>query len=1086
MTSVNRFRLTLVGLACIIAAPLRAGEPAYDLDIEPQPLAKALKAFAEQSGLQVVYYSELADGEDSPEVSGTMTADQAMTQLLASTGLTFDTMGDDTVVIEVAMGAADQGGDSDLENLTPQPMLMAQNAGNQTSLDESRELGEGAKREDSAVMESNGNTDSRGQIETIVVTGTRNTGIRRYEDDAQPYVVFEAAQIENSFATNLEDLLRTRLPQNTVRAPLSLDQTQGQTRGNQSSIDLRGLGTDQTLILVNGRRLPARSDGGFSRGQPDINGIPLSAVERIEVLPTTASGIYGGGATGGVINIILKRQYTGFDINFRYDNVFDTDVAQRRIEASGGFSVENGRTNVLLTASYSDSNELLEGDRGFAQRGRDLLFRNNPDELLSLLGFPASTPNIRSLAGDLVLDDGTPLNSPITFIPIGYPGAGDDGGAALVANAGQFNLDLPNDAFGTGNSLVNNPVTSSGSLYITREFAPWLEASLDVNYFSNEGRINRGFQGTFGLIGADVPSNPFDNDIFVLVSSPDPSAVSPARSTTDTFQAIGGVDIELPGNWGAQVEYNWGSSETFSKSFVPGLMPSFRSAASSGEVDILRDLNRFPIDIEPFAFREPTTVSGPREAIARITSVRASGPFFAAPGGEILLSTSIARRIDEIRPSFAQITSGSSGRQTISFTPPSKQQVDSIYLEALIPAVSESNAKSWVRELDVQLAVRYEDYETTLPELTETIVVSSREDPPPEFGLTTTGLSSTSFTVALRYVPIDGVALRASFATGFLPPTLEQLSIPSSSIREFPSFTHERPDPKRGGVGGNNTLPIESTFGGNPNLDPEDSESYSAGIILTPRFLEGLRISADYTYIEKTGEIISPSVLDIFQFEDQLPGRVTRAPLTPEDAARGFTGGEITAFDASFLNFASSSVEAYDFQVDYLWETERSGTFNAYVIATLQTTLDSQILPSVPTIDTIGFANGPLEWRANMGLFWEQGPWSLGWSAQYYDSYKIYRADDTVEEIEMAVLDQGSSKIPSQIYHDLFANIRLDELKLFRGTAFQGLEAHIGIQNVLNEEPPIIATTAFTGGGGYSTYGDPRLRRYSIQLRKSF
>ncbi len=125
MTSVNRFRLALVGLVFMITVPAWAGEPAYELDIEPQPLAKALKVFAEQSGLQVVYYSEIADGEKSPEVSGTMTAATAMTQLLAGTDLTFDTMGEDTVVVETTI-TADQGGDSDSKNSLPTPVLMAQ------------------------------------------------------------------------------------------------------------------------------------------------------------------------------------------------------------------------------------------------------------------------------------------------------------------------------------------------------------------------------------------------------------------------------------------------------------------------------------------------------------------------------------------------------------------------------------------------------------------------------------------------------------------------------------------------------------------------------------------------------------------------------------------------------------------------------------------------------------------------------------------------------------------------------------------------------------------------------------------------
>src|SRR5262249_12988447 len=147
-------------------------------------------------------------------------------------------------------------------------------------------------------------SDANGYAEILVVgRKTLNTGIRRSEDDPQPYIVFDAKQIQNSQASDLESFLANRLPMNgsigrSIQSAASLS-------GNQSNISLRGLGANQTLILVDGRRLLSSYNGGdFNQG--DINGIPLSAIERIEVLPTTASGIYGGGATGGAINIITK------------------------------------------------------------------------------------------------------------------------------------------------------------------------------------------------------------------------------------------------------------------------------------------------------------------------------------------------------------------------------------------------------------------------------------------------------------------------------------------------------------------------------------------------------------------------------------------------------------------------------------------------------------------------------------------------------------------------------------------------------------------------------------------------------------
>ena len=496
----HRLAAVLFAVVSLVIAPTTWAQPDQPVTIsieESQSLSDALQSFADQTDLQVIFFADITEGKTTSGVEGEYPVDAALDTLLADTGLSY-TFIDDTAVSVQAV-ATDTGGASDSKNSNPAPVLMAQRVASEEQARQKRE----EDGDEEIARESTGDDDDnvRGQIETIVVVGSRNAGIRRYEDDAQPYVVFEASEIEMSSANNLEDFLRDRLPQNAVQVPFSLNQgTFSQAAGNQSSINLRGLGTDQTLVLINGRRLASRSSGGFNRQQSDINAIPMSTIERIEILPSTASGIYGGGATGGVINIVLKRQYSGTDITVGYDNTFDTDTATRRIDATGGFGFEGGRTNVLWSLSYSDSNELVEADRGFGQRSRNLFFRNDPDQLLTSTRVLSSTLNIASAdGGDLVLDDGTALGSPITFVPIGYAGPSSDGGTAFVNNAGQFNLELPRGPLGQRNSLVNNPEITSGSLLIEREFAPWLNLFADVAYYSNEGRTNRSFSSTFGF-----------------------------------------------------------------------------------------------------------------------------------------------------------------------------------------------------------------------------------------------------------------------------------------------------------------------------------------------------------------------------------------------------------------------------------------------------------------------------------------------------------------------------------------------------------------------------------------------------------
>ena len=347
MTSVNRFRFALVGLAFIVTVPVWAGEPAYDLDIEPQPLAKALKAFAEQSGLQVVYYSELADGEESPEVSGTMTADQAMTQLLASTGLTFDTMGEDTVVVEtVAIGVADERGASDSKNLTPQPMLMAQNQTppQETPNNQSQTIGiDGAKDEEEV-------------LEEIIVTGSLIKGIA---PKSSPIISISQEDIRRSGYATISEYLEF-LPQNFADSPSDDGLLSSINEG--SSINLRGLGANETLTLVNGRRLASASTfGSFV----DISQIPVTAVDRVEILLDGASAVYGADAVAGVVNIILKQDQEGLLVRARYGTVTNGSQDEIRLSATGGHAWDSG--NVALSYEYYDRNPLPSDERDFIE-----------------------------------------------------------------------------------------------------------------------------------------------------------------------------------------------------------------------------------------------------------------------------------------------------------------------------------------------------------------------------------------------------------------------------------------------------------------------------------------------------------------------------------------------------------------------------------------------------------------------------------------------------------------------------------------------------------------------------------------------
>jgi outer membrane receptor protein involved in Fe transport len=276
---------------------------------------------------------------------------------------------------------------------------------------------------------------------------------------------------------------------------------------------------------------------------------------------------------------------------------------------------------------------------------------------------------------------------------------------------------------------------------------------------------------------------------------------------------------------------------------------------------------------------------------------------------------------------------------------------------------------------------------------------------------------------------------------------------------------------------------------GRQNIQPEQSESWSAGVILTPRFLPGMRVSVDYTKIRKVNEIQTPSIQFIVENETAFPDRIVRGANLPGDPA-GWAG-PIVSLDGTLINIAKTSLEAFDVQADYMLDTQRHGQFRWYALATFQPHYRNQILPTSAVVDRVGFTNGPLKLRGNMGVDWSKGRWTVGWNSQYYDSYLIYTAlalplsSSQANARATSILNQGSDTVPNQIYHDLVTTYQFASGQGFLGGLLADAEISCGIQNIFDKSPPILASTSPIAAG-YSTYGDPRLRRYSLSFRKSF
>lgn len=335
----------------LLVTNLALADPTYQFDIPGTSLQAALRQFADQTGLQVSYFTKIAEGRIAPRVLGTLTAEQALETLLNASGLTFERIDQRTVAIYPAPQPREITATSD-ETAAVQPprpkfIRLARAAEDSTGSDEY--IAQNVRREDI--------------LEEVVSTGSH---IRGVVNDTAPLTVMDRQYIERSGFTNMQQLVNT-LPMNfkggasgaTESAEFGSAPAYGQNLTRGTGFNLRGLGSVATLTLINGRRVAPSAQGQFV----DVSTIPVSAVERVEVLSDGASAIYGADAVAGVINIILRKDYDGAETALNYGSATDGSFDNGSVAQTIGSQWDTG--NALLVLEGSRRGKLDVKDRDY-------------------------------------------------------------------------------------------------------------------------------------------------------------------------------------------------------------------------------------------------------------------------------------------------------------------------------------------------------------------------------------------------------------------------------------------------------------------------------------------------------------------------------------------------------------------------------------------------------------------------------------------------------------------------------------------------------------------------------------------------
>jgi iron complex outermembrane recepter protein len=449
--------------------------------------------------------------------------------------------------------------------------------------------------------------------------------------------------------------------------------------------------------------------------------------------------------------------------------------------------------------------------------------------------------------------------------------------------------------------------------------------------------------------------------------------------------------------------------------------------------------------------------------------VRAAGPVIALPGGP--LTATVLGEVRRERMPETEILGLAEGGASRTLTPDRVQRVVSGYVELRAPLLSRDSRLAPLRGLELQLALRRDEVETTFPDTLLTGVAS--------YVRTTVRHQADVFTFGARAFPADWLMLRASAATGQSPPDMTHLQ--EVTIQTTSPLNPET-DPKRGGRKLTADGPYRWGRSGWHDIGQEKGLTQSFGLVLNPSGRSGPRLSIDASRVEIRDEIGTSGLnaQQVINAEASYPGRVVREPLSAADAALGYAAGRIIVLYSGLANLGRTVAETVEAQLDWTLPPVLGGETRVYGSGTWQPTLRTRRRPGLPWLDRVGYLDGPLEWRGNAGVQWARGPLLLDLNLQYLGRSSPRYSPFSNIVVQNAAFNQARTYIPSRVYLDLAARRRFE---FAAGHALRSLDVRFAVQNLLDTTPPIVADA---NNMGYDYRGDPRRRRFELGLSGHF
>ena len=901
----------------------------------------------------------------------------------------------------------------------------------------------------------------------VEITGS---SIKRIQaEGALPVQVIRRADIERQGITSAEQLVATLTANGTGADNLSsnvgiqLGTTDRNNNGN-SSANLRGLGANSTLVLLNGRRVMAH---GAKGNAADLNFIPLAAIERVEVLKDGASAIYGTDAIGGVINFILRQDFTGLELTGFADVTTDGggEIFRGSVTAGKGNLSTDGY-NLMASLTFDQQTKLGSGSRSFSngfQPARGL----SPDTTGAPFATQTGSAGTAIGATFTIPSTGTQTYNRANLLSFQnqcdiIPGMSQYQSALWASPGARWAC-----AFDYGGSAVLIQPVDRTNLVARGTLALGKDHSAFVEFTGSRSIATKQFEPyqittTGSFASAQYPvGGPFYQNLSAFIPAFDATKKIAYRwrcdlcggrtieTTTDAYRLLVGMEGVVFGNW----DYKLGLSSAESKAqsllaagyyYTNPLRDANNNIIANGLTNVLGSgvINPWLLPGQTqtpaaLALFQSASAAGSRlfDGKARLVQFdgTVSGEIMKLPAGPLAVAAGF-----DVRQESYQFSDGSVGARPINAAPfdaefpKVKRDITAVFAEIAVPII---------KGMEATLAVRSDHYS--------------------DFG------NTTNPKVSLKWSPTERVLLRGSYNEGFRAPSFFQL-YGAQGEGQIPGNIADPVLCPAGNVAGADlsvcAIRPDARQGGNKDLKPETSKQWTLGFVVSPT--DWASFSADLWEIKRNDLIVELTPQQVIANYTTFPENLVRG----SDGRLDGPGGYIRA---GFVNADGDITRGLDLSANFNGMLS-NGRWTASVDGTYIDSHRFRIFSTQPFVETVGKWNSRdlfVRWKHQARFTYTEGPWSGTISQSYTHGYK--------DEVPTGTVPPGfNPDVKSYTTYGVSATY----------TGIKNLSLTAGIKNIFNTDPPFTAHNLdFAAGAGWDPrVADPRGRAFTLLASYKF